>query len=278
MKLKKKVTKFIIAVLCLSIVFAFAACGNGKANSNDKKNTDEADKKEAKKWVVATEPTYEPFEFTDEDGKIVGFDVELMEAIAKDQGYELEWSNLAFDSLTPALKAGNADLVIAGLTKTEKRAESVDFSDPYYQAGAGVMVKKDSEINDSKDLPKDLTVSTQIATSMASIAEKMKEKGEIKDVVLLDSITTSIMQLNNGDVDAVFADNIVIENYIADHSDEVKYIGLLPDQNDQETDICIAAKKGNSEILDKVNAGLKNVIDSGKYKELCEKWHLTPLY
>ena len=115
-------------MMCLIMAGALAACSGSKG----------------KTYKVGTEPTYPPFDTTNEDGDIIGFDMDLMKAIAKDQGFEVEFASFDFDALIPALKSDSADIVIAGMNITPERAKQVDFSDSYYKTGVVLLVKKNS--------------------------------------------------------------------------------------------------------------------------------------
>ena len=115
--MKKTIGKIMALMMCLIMAGALAACSGSKG----------------KTYKVGTEPTYPPFDTTNEDGDIIGFDMDLMKAIAKDQGFEVEFASFDFDALIPALKSDSADIVIAGMNITPERAKQVDFSDSYYK-------------------------------------------------------------------------------------------------------------------------------------------------
>ena len=126
--MKKTIGKIMALMMCLIMAGALAACSGSKG----------------KTYKVGTEPTYPPFDTTNEDGDIIGFDMDLMKAIAKDQGFEVEFASFDFDALIPALKSDSADIVIAGMNITPERAKQVDFSDSYYKTGVVLLVKKNS--------------------------------------------------------------------------------------------------------------------------------------
>ena len=261
-----KLSQALLLTLCLILCFSLSACGGSSSSSG-------GGEAKAEKYVVATEPTYPPFETTEEDGTLVGFDIDLMEAIAEDQGFEVEWASLAFDALIPSLGAGNSDIVIAGISSTPERAKNADFSDGYFFGGSAVMVMADSELNSMDDVNADTTFATQIGTVMADVLLKMQEDGECGDVTQLDVFSTCVMQMQNGDVMAVAADAITIDAYMAE-KDGFKKIGNLPSLNDDPYNR-IAVKKGNAELLDKINAGLAHLIENGKYAEICKKYELA---
>lgn len=253
-------TKIGVAILCLIMTGLLGACSGGS---------------DGKTYTVSTEPTYPPFDTTNKDGEVTGFDMELMEAIAEDQGFKVKFQTLEFDALIPALQSGNTDVVIAGMMVTDKRKEEVDFSDPYYETGVSILVKKDNTtITDwnSFTATSGYKVAVQTGTTCAESAERLKKEGKISEVVTLNQVTTALEQLKNGDVDAVLVDKPVGAEIQSDQADSFKLVGGIDPENQGE--FAIAVKKGDSELQKKINAGLKNLKENGKYDELCKKWKI----
>jgi ABC-type amino acid transport substrate-binding protein len=257
----KKALKFLVVCLCLVFVGAMTACGSSTS--------------EEKTYTVSTEPTYPPFDTTNDDGDIVGFDMDLMKAIAKDQGFKVKFQSLEFDSLIPALQSDNTDIVIAGMKATDERKKEVDFSDPYYKTGVYILVRKDEkDITDwdSFTADKGYKVAVQTGTTCADSAKRLKKAGRVSEVVTLNQVTTALQQLKNGDVDAVLVDKPVGTEIETKNPDDYKMVGTM--DPDSEGEFAIAVKKGNSDLLDQINAGLKNVKDDGTYDKLCKKWNI----
>ena len=264
----KSMKKFLAAAVALAMVFAFAACGTEKGGSSADVSADGGASGEV--LVVGTEPTFPPFDTTDENGNIVGFDMDLIKAIGEDQGFDVEFRNLEFDGLISGLQAGTIDIAIAGMDASEERAEKVDFSDPYYESSLVVAVAADNDtIKSIDDLTPDMKVAVQIATTGAAKAESLKEEGKIGEVVVLNGLDTAMMQLINGDVQAVINDTPVTKMYIKSQPDKIKIVG---DEMEPEAPFAIAVQKGNSELLDKINKGLANVQSDGTFDELLTKW------
>ena len=147
--------------ICLTLgMTASMLAGCGSSTGNDSSNTSSAAKEETsatesgntassasgKKYVIATDTVFAPFEFTDESGAFVGIDVDLLDAIAKDQGFEYELQSLGFDAALVAVQSGQADGVIAGMSITDERKETFDFSDAYYDADVTMAVAAGSSI------------------------------------------------------------------------------------------------------------------------------------
>lgn len=248
--------KKVLSILSVVLILVVAMCSMVGCGGSDA-------------YVVATEPTYPPFESADDDGNIVGFDVDLMQAIAEDQGFEVEFQAFEFDALIPALEADSADIVAAAMNVTPDRAEKVDFSDTYFASAKTILVQKDNtEIASPDDFTADMKVAAQIGTSEADYVQGLADEGKIKEAVILNQTTQCILQLENGDVNAVVLDAPVANVYLTKNADTIKALDAKIDP----ADMAIAVKKGNSELVEKINAGLKNVVESGKYDELVAKW------
>lgn len=254
----KKFTKVMVAgVLAASMVF-FAGCGGN-------------DKKEDNVLTVGTNAAFEPFEMMAEDGKtIIGFDVDLINAIAEDQGLEVEMVNMEFDGLVMAVQNGQLDAAIAGMSVTPERQEQVAFTNTYYDAGLNIAVAADNtDINSEADLA-GKTVASQMGTTGAAKSLELKEAGLIAEVKLLDNINVCMLALGNGEVDAVIMDIPVNGAYVAANPDVAKI--AAPIESGEPESFAIAVSKDNTELLDKLNAGLENVIASGKYMEIYDKY------
>ncbi len=255
-----KMKKSIIAVLLIMVLaFSLSACGGSDDTSED-----------TVVYKVGTEPTFPPFDTTDDEQNIVGLDMDIIKAIGEDQGFEVEFVNLSFDGLIPALKAGNIDIVAAGMNKDDpERQEQVDFSDAYYESQLYVAVPVDNDtINSIDDLTADMKVAAQTGTTGAEKVKELAEQGKIAEAVILDGLDTCMMQLINGDVAAVINDKPVTESYMKKQPDKIKMVGEALNAENYG----FAVQKGNQELLDKINAGLKNIKDDGTFDELVNEW------
>jgi len=223
----------------------------------------------AKKIVVATDATWPPMEMVDEKTKeFVGFDIDLMKAIAKEGGFEVEFRNVAWDGIFAGLAAGEYDAVISSVTITEERQKEFDFSNPYINAGQIVIVlATNTDINGPEDLG-GKTVAAQIGTTGAMAIQ------EIAGATLkgYDDIGFAFEDLLAGRVDAVVCDTPVAADYAG-----VQYAGQIKLVGQPFTDeyYGIMVSKGNTELLTKINDGLKKVQDKGLDKELMANWNLS---
>ena len=266
----KSMKKFLAVAMILLKTAALAACGGDTKDSGSSDSSADAPKASGDVLIVGTEPTFPPFDTTDDNGDIVGFDMDLIKAIGKDQGFEVEFRNLEFDGLIPALTSGTIDIVAAGMDASPERAEQVDFSDSYYEASLIVAVAADNDtITGVDSLTPDMKVAAQTGTTGARLVQELKEQGKIGEAVILNGLDTAMLQLINGDVQAVINDTPVTQAYISKQEGKIKIVG---DKIEADAPYAFAVQKGNSELLEKINAGLKKVQEDGTYEELLTKW------
>ncbi len=218
---------------------------------------------------IGTNAEYPPFEFVDEDSNVTGFDVDLMNAIAADQGFELNWVNTRWDGIFVALQSGEFDAVASAATITDEREEIIDFSNPYFNAGQTIAVKEDrtDEISTLDDLA-GLRVGVQSGTTGDLAASEVSGV----EVVRYDEITLAFQALDSGDVDAVVNDGPVSAEIIS--SNPEMGVVLVGDPFTDEF-YGIAVNPDRPELLDAVNAGLANLIQSGTYEEIYLNWFGT---
>lgn len=248
--------------LALVMVFALASCG--ASDSAEDSTAEEVT------YKVGTEPTFPPFEFTDEEsGDIVGFDVDLMEAIAKDQGFKLDWANTSFDGLIPALKSGNIDIIAAGMYASEERAEEVDFSETYYDSGIVFVVKDDDDtFKGEESLKPDMKIGAQAGTTNQEQADKYVEEGKIAETKNYNGVDVGLLDVKNGVIDAMLLDKPSAQAYIQKQEGEFKIVG----EPLTAESFGFAVAKGNTELLDQINAGLTDVKDSGEFDKIYKEW------
>ena len=262
------------ALLCTAAmaVTLLAGCGGGGDTASTEASSAASAGAESGSdvVVVGTNPTFAPFEYQDDEGNMTGFDLDLMEAIGEDQGFDVEFQSLEFDALTGALTTGQIDAVAAGMSITPERLESVAFSDPYIDASLSIMVAADSDIAGPDDL-EGKVVGAQIGTTGADEVTALQDEGTIAEGKILDNYNTCLQELISGGCDAVIIDLPVGEEYVDQRPDDVKLVG----EPYEAVFYGIAVDPENTELLDKINAGLANVIEDGTYDELCEKYELT---
>ena len=224
-----------------------------------------AESKEAAgcKLVMATNAEFPPYEFYDGD-KIVGIDAEIAQAIADELGMELEIEDIAFDSIIPEIVSGKADMALAGMTVTEDRKASVDFSDTYATASQMIIVKEDSEIAGPDDL-KGVTVGVQLGTTGDIYVSDLEADGTT--VERYNKGFEAVQALSQGKIDAVVIDGEPAKTFVS----ETEGLKILDEAFTVE-EYAIAVKKGNTELLDKVNGALETLKDNGTLDEIVAKY------
>lgn len=227
-------------------------------------------KKEAtgtKHLVVATDSTFPPMEFVDENKQVVGFDIDMFNAIAAAAGFTVEYKSVAWDGIFAGVAADKYDVVLSSVTILDERKEQMDFSEPYINAGQILVVKADvMDVDELKDLA-GKTVGAQIATTGAFEVEKVPEV----TLKTYDDAGLAFEDLYNGRIQGVVIDTPVAANYALQNE---KYKGTLKIVGKPMTAELygIVVKKGNKALLDLINKGLKAIQDSGKLAELEDKW------
>jgi len=220
----------------------------------------------AQTYVVGTSADFPPFEYM-EDGEFVGFDMDLMRAIAEEMDFEIEFRDISFDSLIPGLRTGTIDIVIAAMTITEERARAVDFSDPYYVANQSIIVREDSGFNLTV-LFGDNRIGAQTGTTGDLwVTEELYDEGILTGrVVRYETFDLAIEDLVNENVEALVLDRPVAERFV-----EARPLVLVGEIITHE-EYGIAVDRGNEELLAKINEGLEKVVDSGRMGELIDKY------
>lgn len=224
---------------------------------------------EKRTLTVGTNAEYAPFDYLDENGNITGFDIDLIEAIAKSQDIEIVWRDLPFDSLIGSMEAGDLDVIAAAIGPTSERKKSVDFSDVYYTGSQSIICKKGNDIKTFKDL-----AGLKVAVLEGSIADLIasgenQDYGIVEDaqVVRFKNASSAVMELLNGGVDATLIDSIMAENFCRQTE------GLMQTVvKGTENDSVFCVQKGNSEMLKIINAGLAEIRGNGTYDEIYEKY------
>ncbi len=248
-------------LLSISIVSAaFPGCG-----LTNRKEAESG----AKKWIIATDTAFKPFEYTDAAGNFVGIDVDIVEAIAKDQGFEYELKSLGWDASIAACQANQADGMIAGASITDKRKNSGwIFSDGYYTATQCMAVDADSDITSFSDL-KGKQVAVKTGTQGASYAESLKKEYDFTISYFEDS-PTMYQAVSGGQAAACFEDTPIMASSIKDGELTMK---IVEGTENEGSDYGLAIfNNDNQELIDAFNAGLANIKKNGKYDEIITKY------
>lgn len=269
--------KFLAVVLAAAFAISAAACGSSSETSKtstkeDTSSTNETAQttdttKDGDKYLIVTDTTFAPFEFQDADGNYVGIDMEILAAIAKDQGFEYELNPVGFNAALIALESGQSDGMIAGMSITDERKNKFDFSDAYYDAEVTMAVIADSDITKYEDL-EGKNVAIKTGTNGADFANSIKEQYGFT-VTEFDDSSNMYQDVTVGNSAACFEDYPVMAYAIQ------QGLGLkIPsDKREAGSSYGFAVKKGeNAELLEKFNTGLANIRENGTYDKIVDSY------
>lgn len=256
MKRLKSLSSFGIILVLAS----FTLFGCGTDSSNGAGGDGDGDKK----YVIATDATYAPMEYMDDEGNIVGTDIDIVNAIAEELDIEIEFKNYGWEPLFTAVQNGEVDFAVSSITITDERKQTFDFSEPYYAANQLILVPEDSKVEKFEDL-KDSKVSVQINTTGHEVVKDLLGITSSK-ILATETMPLAISEMINGNADAAIGDNAVINEYkknnpkvklktVEDAAFEKEYYGLM-------------IKKGNTELVELLNEGIQKLKDNGKLKEI----------
>ncbi len=249
-------------------VLTVAGITPAQAQPDTSKTSVQASGVQGKKYTIATDTTFAPFEFRDPaTGKLTGIDMDLLRAIAEDQGFEVEIQSVGFQAAVTAVDAGQADGVIAGMGITDERKQKFDFSEPYFDSGIQMAISEnDDEIQGYEDL-EGKTVVAKTGTEGEAVAKELAKEHNFK-IKGLDQSATMYESVKNGTAVAVFDDYPVLA-YGVEQGNGLKIVtDKVPGSK-----YGFAVKKGeNTELLEAFNAGLKNLRDSGEYDKIVDSY------
>ena len=281
----KTMKKFAALLLALSMAFALAACSNQGSTPTPSATPDQAAEPSAApsqgaepaafttveegKLHMSTNAAFPPYEMTTDDGGFEGIDVEVAEAIAKKLGLELVVDDMGFDAALTAVQTGQSDIAMAGITVKPDRQEVMDFTDPYTNAVQVIIVNEDSPIQSIDDLANAQMIGCQRATTgYEYCAADPEDDGYGADhVTAYETGALAVMDLVQGKVDAVVIDNEPAKAYVAQNP------GLkILDTEFANEEYAIAVKKGNTALLDAVNAAMAELKADGTFQGIVDKY------
>ena len=256
----------LVLMMAVALVAVLAACGS-TATTED--STAAKADGGGKKWVIGTDTVVKPFEYTDESVEFVGIDVDILAAVAADQGFEYELKSLGWDAAIAACQAGQADGLIAGASITDERKDSGwIFSDGYYDANQVMAVKADSDIKGFEDM-KGKTVAVKTGTMSADYANSIKDQYGFKVTTFEDS-PTMYAAVTGGQVEGCIDDAPIMASQIKDDNLGMK---LLENTGNEPASYGFAVfNPANQELVDMFNAGLANIKANGTYDEIIAKY------
>lgn len=225
---------------------------------------------------IATEGAYEPFNFVDSAGELQGFDVDIAKALCAEMEVECEITAQAWDGMIPGLNAGRYDAIVASMSITPERLEAVNFTQPYYQAGAVLVAPADSDIMPEPEAMEGKLIGVQRASTYANLMEQRFTGAEVR---LYDTVENHNLDLTAGRIDGVIAQRIFMSNWLeTDEGEgyEIKGEAML------DTDILglgagIAVRKEDTELLERLDAALTTIMENGTYDEINDRYFSVSL-
>lgn len=255
-----------VAVLTL---VTLTACGKKEASSTDSWKTIEEDKK----VTIGLDDTFVPMGFKDEDGEIVGFDVDLAKAVFKEYGIKADFQPIDWSMKESELENGTIDLIWNGYTVTKSREKKVLFTDPYAQNEQVLVTKKDSGITNAEGMKGKILGAQEGSSGYEAFNNETKTLKDIvkdNDATLYASFNEAMIDLENGRIDGLLIDKVYADYFL-------KQAGKLDAYNISSVgfkneNFAVGARKGDKELVDKINEAFKELQDNGKYAEISKKW------
>ncbi len=216
--------------------------------------------------IVGSDTTYPPFETVNQEGEIVGFDVDVVNAICERVNCVAQFQTTAWDGIIPALAAGEFDMIASGMSITEERARQIQFTDPYHEVNQAVALRTQDDDYTLEDFTDgDLMLGAQVGTTNAILAEELVGRDRVR---LYDDFNAAIMALINGDVDGVMIDDTSADAFVQQYAGQI-VAGI---RDVQSGDVLGFAVRLGDELVDALNAGLAMIRADGTLDALVEKW------
>ena len=264
--------RYSAAVLALGL--GLSACGGqsadtAKAASSAPAAASDAAPAAGKTYKIALNAEFAPFESITSEGKMEGFDIDLMDALGKAGGFQVEYKHQPWEGLFTTINTGDADAIISAVTMTDERKQTMAFSDPYYTITQIVLVpqgKSVASVNDLKNLDK-----VGVVTGQTGDLAVQKILGATSDkIVRYETFALAAKEIENGSVDVVISDSAVVANYVNNNGDKGFAMVQVPDFAEEHYGIAVA--KDNTELLNTFNAALKTIKENGEYQKILDKY------
>ena len=249
--------------------FTMVGCGSSDTGAEGEAVSEAADESASdNKLVIGLDDQFPPMGFRDENNEIVGFDIDLAKAAGEKMGMEVEFQPIDWDSKELELNSGKIDLIWNGFSISDERLETMEFTKPYLDNKMIIIVNDGSDIKTKADLA-GKNVGVQDGSSAVDAVEADEIHTQFASMPTYDTNILALADLEVGRVDAVVADQVVARYYLAQNPDK-KFVVLSDDFGSEVYGI--AAKKGNTELIDKLQTALDELYDEGTSAEISEKW------
>ncbi|QRF17666.1 transporter substrate-binding domain-containing protein [Staphylococcus lugdunensis] len=242
----------------IALVFVLAACGNGGSSKDDKASSD-------KTLKVGTEGTYAPFTYHDKQDKLTGYDIDVIKAVAKAEGYKLKFNETSWDSMFAGIDAGRFDVIANQVGINKEREQKYQFSTPYTYSNAVLVVRDNEKDIKSFDDVKGKKLAQTFTSNYGKLA---KDKGA--DITKVDGFNQSMDLLLSNRVDGTFNDSLSYLDYTKQKPNAK--IKAIKGQAEQSKSGFAFSKKVDSKVVKDFNEGLKKIKDSGELAKIGKKW------
>jgi polar amino acid transport system substrate-binding protein len=252
--MKKTILKLVIALLTMALL---TACTGGEQRSTYEKIMEEGN------MTFAMSGAYPPFNYIDENGEVIGFDVDIGKAIGNEMGVEAEAITADFDGIVAGLNGNRFDMIIGSMAITEEREREVSFTTPYYYDGAQFFAQADSELESIEDLE-----NGQVGVVTGTTFHENLQDMDNIEILQFSSDVDNIMAVEQGRIDGMVTGRFVGLRAPEEYGVDIVPVGpiLYPE------DVAIALRQEDTELLEVVNKALQTIVDNGVYQEISNKW------
>lgn len=269
-------------VLAMAALLALVGCSNGQNEANDNVSSEATNPTEASEknesatgdnvLRIGTEGAYAPFNYTNADGTLGGFDIEIANAICADMQVSCETIAQDWDGIIPGLKAGKYDAIVAAMSVTPEREQQVAFTDPYFSNTLVFLAKKDSSFDPSNS---DDINAHSIAAQRSTISSQWLENAYPEaNMKLYDTLSNAFLDLGSGRVDAMISDKLPAIEWLGSPSGS-NYV-LKGDEIDINDNFAIAVRPNDESLKTKINQSLANLKSNGTYDKINQKYFAVP--
>lgn len=262
--------KKLFAVFTAASALFLSACGQSAQNGTPAAPAaDTASAQEAVVYRVGANAVFAPFEYTEENGNIAGFDVDLLNAMGEAGGFKVTFRQVAWDAIFASLESGESDILASAITITPERAQSMDFTEPYFEIRQVVLVHADSPVQSADEL-KNLSRIGVVTGQTGDLAMQKMLGATSSQIVRYETLPLVINDLQNGGVNAVVSDSAAVEAYAK--SNGAEQFRILETDGFPKEEYGIAVRKGDTATLAVLNAALKTLRENGGYERIYAKY------
>lgn len=266
-----KLRKFVLGAAAVLTVAALGACGSNEKDASEENTWKQVE--ESKKITIGLDDTFVPMGFKDEDGKIVGFDIDLARSVFEQYDIEPTFQPIDWSMKENELDNGTIDLIWNGYTMTKAREKKVAFTKPYAQNEQVIVAKKDSGITKDEDLKGKILGAQEGSSGYEAFnnePEKLKDLVDTNDATLYASFNEAFIDLESGRIDGLLIDKVYADYYLKQAGKTDDFTVFNAGFNNEN--FAVGARKDDTELVDKINEAFDKLQEDGKYGEISKKW------